>query len=74
MQQTVQTFDPTIKPNLLMYLQYYRLLYIELKNTRKDFEKLKLEHNYVSTLPTPKDSPYSELKFRAEVAVQKEPE
>ena len=63
-----------------MYLQYYRLLHIELKNTRKKFVKLKLEHNYVGTMPVPVDSPLitpivrAEPKVSAEVAVPKEPE
>lgn len=63
-----------------MYLQYYRLLHIELKNTRNEFEKLKLEHNYVGTMPVPVDSPLiaprvrAEPKVSAEVVVLKEPE
>jgi hypothetical protein len=52
------------------------LLHIEVKNTRKEFENLKIEHNYVATMPTPKDSPYSSCTpmFKAEALVQKEPE
>jgi len=48
-----------------MYLQYYRLLHIELKNTRSEFVKLKKEHNYEGNLPVPVDSPITSPKIMA---------
>jgi repressor of nif and glnA expression len=48
MQKTVSEQEFKSDKDFIMYLQYYRVLFIELKNTRLRFIEVMREHNYDS--------------------------